>query len=344
MSERVLTVGGNSATRLLSEVMGPVRPRVCYYVDANNGSDTLDGKGWTRAKATIQAAVTLANSSANATQDVDIYIATGTYEELVHVSRAGTGLGDAAMLWDAGGFNIGSIGTIRIIAIGNVFWTNAAVTDTQPTLTIGRPNVDLVNFACIRSDTTETVTKTNWTSAEGESPMHIGMPAILFDGEYNGSTYMNGAAANCKVINCRVNAGGARGAIVNDGCNWGHVYDSLMEYGAEYNLAIVGSGKGSPAENLIRNCRFQQGTATDILHGNNIITWVQRCDFPSATVTKYLAPITPGGASQLSTITDCSINQPDLAELIPNAGWKAAGIMTTGAAGVCMIGDADLAA
>ena len=314
------------------------------YVDKLNGRDVNTGLGLKSAKSSIQAAVNLANSPTYALKNVDIHIVGGRYSETVNVSRAGTGLGATAMLWTAGGENIGYIGTIRIIGHGNVFW-RSPITATQPTLSVGRPNVELHNIACIRSNTTETVTKTNWTSGEGQTPNHVGMPTILFDGEYNADTILYGAAANCKVVNCRVNAGGARGAILNYGCNWVSVHNTLMEYGAEYNLAITGSQKGSPAENLIENCRFQRGTAADILHGNNIITWVKNCEFPSVTITKYMAPISPGGASQLCMISDCSLGQPDIAELVPNAGWIASGIRNAGAgtANDALLGDSDLA-
>ena len=38
-----------------------INQKICYFVDANNGSDGSDGFTWASARATIQSAVTSAN-------------------------------------------------------------------------------------------------------------------------------------------------------------------------------------------------------------------------------------------------------------------------------------------
>lgn len=53
-----------------------------YYVDGTNGSDTFDGLTWDFALATIAAAITAASAGDT------IYIAPGSYDEQVTVSKA----------------------------------------------------------------------------------------------------------------------------------------------------------------------------------------------------------------------------------------------------------------
>jgi len=316
------------------------------YVDSNNGSDSWTGNSPDKAKATIQAAVTIANSSTYATKNVDILVLTGIYTEVVNFSRAGTGLGDAVMLWADGGTNIGLIGTIRLIAIGTVFLTGLA-TSVFPTISIGRPNVEIHNFATIKMISDEDITEP-WTSQEGSTVNHVGMPAVFVEDNWNGTTLLFGAGNNVTINNCRINGGNKTdgGAVCNYGSKWIHIKNCLMEYGEAYGLATVGSQKGTPAECTTEGCTFQQNTDCDIMHGNNVIHWVRECNFPSLTVTAYLVKNGPGGASILCAISNCSIAQDTLGEMISggNAGWAASGIRTGGVAGSCLIGNEDLAA
>src|SRR3990167_2373128 len=58
-------------------------PGAEFFVDAENGSDTYDGLAWGRAKATIQAAITLCTTGKG---DI-IWIAPGTYEEELTLTK-----------------------------------------------------------------------------------------------------------------------------------------------------------------------------------------------------------------------------------------------------------------
>jgi len=340
--------GGNIAANNF-----PSMAHKTLYVDSNNGLDTYSGNSLSSAKATIQAAVTIANSSKYATQNVDIFVLGGIYTEVVNFSRTGTELGDAVMLWQSGGTNIGLIGTIRVIAVGTVFLTGLA-TSVFPTISIGRPNVEIHNFATIKMISDEDISEP-WTAQSGSTVNHVGMPAVFVEDNYNynhdgvgGGTLLYGAGNNVLINNCRINGGGKTngGAVCNYGSKWIHVKNCLMEYGNAYGFASVGSQKGTCAECLTEGCTFQQNTDCDLMHGNNVIHWVRGCNFPSLTVTAYLVKNGPGGASILCAISDCSIAQDTLAEMVSagNAGWAASGIRTGGVAGSCIIGNEDLAA
>jgi len=256
---------------------GGVIAEVEMYVSEHRGNDTWDGLSYERAKATIQAAVVVANSAEYALIDVNIHVEGGYYCEDVWFSRAGTGLDYTAMLWDAGGVNIGQIGTIRLIADSNVFLLGTA-SATAPTISVGRPNVEIYNFATIKG---QNGSAKNWYGPDGGHVTHFGMPVVYFEDDFNNTTLLHGAANNCKVVNCRVNGGGntAGGCILNLGSKWIQIYGCKIEYGDDYGYGIGGSDKGNPAECEVVDCTFHQGTDADILHANVIILFVQRCHF-----------------------------------------------------------------
>lgn len=328
--------------------------RTKFYVNANDGSDGDSGESWDGAKATIQAAVTAANAPRYATKNVDIYVANGTYTENVSITRAGTGLTSTAMLWTGGGSNIGYIGTLRLIGTGGqgtgggIYWGGVVgQTSPAPTLYIGRPNVEIHNFATIKSNDAGTTTAGNWgDGVEMSGDFHVGMPTILIEDNYNNDNLLGGAANNVLIKNCRVNGGGARGAIMNLGANWIFLEDVFMEYGAEFGYCPKGSPKGSPSELFTTGCTFHQNTAADILHSANIIHLVKDCDFKSnsSTTTKHLIRVGEGeAASQLCTIAGGTCADDTTGEFVDssNGGWTLAGMNFSAA--TPFVGNADLA-
>jgi len=338
---------GNMVTYGGSEISpvgyGGIGAEVEMYVSEHRGNDTWTGLTKERAKETIQAAVDVANSAEYALIDVNIHVEGGYYEECVWFSRAGTGLDYTAMLWSAGGVNIGQIGTIRLIADSNVFLMGA-VAATAPTLTIGRMNVEIYNFATIKAQSPDAKP---WTGPDGGVVNHWGMPVVYIEDDFNNADYLNGAGNNTKVVNCRINGGGMTdgGCMLNLGGNWNNVYNCIFEYGDNYGYGIGGSNKGSPGETILKGCTFHQCTDADILHSNAQVFHISDCHFASATVTEHFTRLgAGGGASVLVTLTNCSTVQTTLAGFISanNGGCIASGMHTAGAAGASEIGDADL--
>jgi len=251
---------------------------VHMFVSSNNGKRGNDGFSVDQAMVAIQDAVNVANSPDYATYNVDIHVLGGLYSENVNFSRAGSNLGYEAMLWTAGGTNVGAIGKIRLIAHGYV-WLAGPVGVAQPTISISRPNVEVHNFTTIKCLSTETITKTNWTFAEGGTSVHMQMPVIGIDDNYNNDDLLNGAANSVLINNCKINGGTGAGGILNNGGNWIHSTNNLIEYITEYGVAHVGSSKGTPAENLVQGCNFHQlnASATCVMHGSAVILWIVDC-------------------------------------------------------------------
>jgi len=307
--------------------------KICYFVDANKGSDDNNGESWEAAKLTIQAAVTLANSVKHATDNVDILVANGYYEETVQITRAGTGLLETAMLWQNMGYNCGYIGTLRLIAgsgvhnAGYVKWT-CGTTATTPPLYIGRPNVEIHGFN-IQENSDETTTAGLWgDSVEMSGHAQISMPAILVEDEYNGETIgtlLHGAGNNVLIKNCRINSAG----VLNSGAKWVNVENCILEYG-EYGVAMIGNSKGRASESHVNNCLFSQKTY-DIVHGYAVTCWVDNCRFAS-TSTTHLFPLAAHAASTYCHIaksqgqTEAIWNGSDNAK---NSGWSAGDCVST---------------
>ena len=295
------------------------------FVSDNNGKRGSDGKSVGQATKTIQEAVDIANSPDNCLYNVDIHILGGLYSENVNFSRAGSNLGSDVMLWTAGGTNVGGIGQIRLIAHGYT-WLGGPVSVAQPTISISRPNVEIHNFTTIKCLSTETITATNWTFAEGGTSVHMQMPVIGIDDNYNNSDLLYGAANSVLINNCKINGGTGAGGILNNGGNWIHCTNCLVEYYTEYGIGHVGSSKGSPCENLIRGCDFHQQTSgAACVHGSAIIQWIDNCRFWDESPTKALQRQAANANAQFCWITNCYIHDEDDLEG-NNTGWDACGI------------------
>ncbi len=298
-----------------------------FFVDANNGADTSNGTSWKTARATIQSAVTSANSAKHATDNVDIYVANGNYEEAVQITRAGTGLLEGAMLWQNMGSNCGYIGTLRIIGgagvvgAGHNKWT-CGTTSLEPCLYIGRPNVEIHGFN-FQNNETGGVAAGLWSlTTESGGHAQIAMPAIHVQDEYNGETIgtlLHGAGNNVLIKNCRVNSGG----ILNSGAKWVNIEDCLLEYGT-YGVAMIANSKGRCSESHVNRCMFSQLTY-DIIHGYAICCWVNDCRFLTVSTT-HLFPLAAHAASTLCVVsnsrgqTEAIWNGSDNAK---NNGWIA---------------------
>ena len=325
-----------------------INQKICYYVDANNGSDNSDGFTWASARATIQSAVTSANSAKHALDNVDIYVANGAYEEAVKITRAGTGLLEGAMLWTNMGLNCASIGTIRIIGGGGVSgagynkWT-CGTSSLDPPLYIGRPNVEIHNFN-IQEDSTETTTAGLWSlTTESTGHAQISMPAIHVQDEYNGETIgtlLHGAGNNVLIKNCRINSGG----VLNSGAKWVNVEDCLLEYGT-YGVAMIANSKGRCSESHVKRCQFSQLTY-DIYHGYAICCWVDECRFSTVSTT-HIMPLAAHAASTFCVVsnsrgqTEAIWNGTDNAK---NSGWIAQHCSMTNEEGTFSTADIDTVA
>ena len=285
--------------------------RTRFYVNANDGSDDDSGESWDGAKATIQAAVDVANALRYATKNVDIYVANGQYEETVEIKWAALGMtsaqNTAALLWTNMGLNCGKLGTLRIIGGGGVFgsghpkWT-CGTTATQPNLYVGRPNVEVHGFN-IQMNETGGVAAGSWGDGD-EMAGHSqhGMPAIVVEDQYNDDDLLNGAGNNFLLNNCRVNSGAA--GLLNSGAKWVNATNCLFEY-CTNGVSIIANSKGRASESLIQNCRFSMNTY-DILHGYAVTCWVDRCDFISNNATAHLFPLAAHAASTYCTMTNCT--------------------------------------
>ena len=242
--------------------------KVVYFVDANNGADTSDGHSWQTARATIQSAVTSANSAKHALDNVDILIANGAYAEEVSITRAGTGLGSSVMMWANQGRTIGGCGTLRLICVGSGAYLYGSATAETPVVEVGRPNVEIYNFRCIQGNTTVDNAAGSWSGTESDGHATAGRPVVEFNSEYNASDLFNGAANNCVLANCRVNAGGIAdmGCVLVNGGNWCDVYDCTLEYGNDYGLGLCGNSRGYGAEGVYRNLIFRNNTDAHIVH------------------------------------------------------------------------------
>ena len=309
---------------------------IVYFVDANNGSDHSDGESWKTAKATIQAAVTLANSPRHALDNVDIFVANGNYEETVLITRAGTELTDAAMLWQNMGSNCGYIGTLRIIGGGGVVgaglpkWT-CGTTALDPPLYIGRPNVEIHGFN-IQNNETGGVAAGLWslTTESGGHPQ-IGMPCIHVQDQYNynhdgvgGGALLNGAGNNVLIKNCRINSGG----VLHSGGKWVNVEDCLIEYGT-HGVAMIANSKGKASESHVNRTQFSQLTY-DITHGEAICCWVDGCRF-STVSTRHIFPLAAHTASTLCVVMN-SCGQTEAiwgTSQAKNNGWEVLNCHTT---------------
>jgi len=310
--------------------------KTMYFVDTNNGSDEGEGHSWSSARATIQSAVTSANSNKHRTDNVDIYVANGYYEETVEIKHAALGLSSAqateALLWQNMGYNCGYLGRLRIIGAsgvygaGHVKWT-CGTTATQPNLYIGRPNVEIHGFNFQMNETGGVAAGAWGDGDEMSGHAQIGMPAIVAEDEYNDDTLLAGAGNNVLINNCRINSGAA--GVLNSGAKWVMVTNCLLEY-CSAGVAMIANSKGRASESLVQNCRFSMNT-NDVLHGHAVTCWVDRCDFISNNATYHLAPLAAHAASTYCTMTNCSgdtVAKFTAGDDAKNAGWDGNGLLT----------------
>jgi len=281
------------------------------FVSSLIGARGADGKSKGQSVNTIQAAINIANSPDNCLENIDIHILGGLYSENLSFTRAGSNLGSDAMLWADGGMNVGNIGKIRLIAHGYV-WLGSPVGVAQPTISVARPNIEVHNFETIKCLSTETITKTNWTFAEGGTSVHMQMPVIGVSDDYNNSDLLYGAGNSVLINNCKINGNANAGGILNNGGKWIHTTNCLVEYVKEYGVAHVGSSKDAPAENLIRGVNFHQlaASATCVMHGSVVILWIDNCkcwdENPGGAATAgFLQKQTANSNAQFGWVNNC---------------------------------------
>ena len=320
-------------------------PRKYLYVSGNNGTLGATGTRATNACLTIQEAVDIANTYENLGEDTDIFVAGGFYEETVAITRSAcnggaSGADTGPMLWTAGGTNVGQVGKIRIIPTGYAFLQSPAAA-LSPTIYFGRPNVEVHNFATIKCGATGAHTKGLWVDVDGGTSVHMTMPTVLFSDDYNmgaagGDTLDYGAANACLINNCKVNGGHGGGGILNNGGNWNHATNCLVEYYTEYGIAHVGSSKGTAAENLTRSCNFHQQGANSpaLVHGQAVIWWVDDCRFwdesPSGGLLHREAS---NSNSSFCWITNSQVHDEADLDETNNGGWDAVNITSASGGG-----------
>ena len=249
--------------------MGGALPQETRFVDSNNGSDGNDGMTMNTAYATIQQAVDVLNVAVNITKDCDIHVMGGVYAETVRLIRSH--MSSTELLWTAGGQNVGYVGKLRVIGHGVVF-LNGGTAATVPTIQIERPNVEFHDFEMIYMTTEVTVTSGNWTLSNGGSVSGFGMPCVYMGDDYNNDDLLMAAANTVLFKNCRINGGNVTGGntIINHGGKHCHLVNCIIEYGATYGAAWIGSSKGAGSENHIVNCLFSQN-GTDIYQQAQIL-------------------------------------------------------------------------
>ena len=305
-----------------------------FYVSSQHGSDSNSGFGINDAKKTIQAAVAIANSPDYVKFNSDIMILQGLYLENVEITRAASGLDYVAMLWTAGGTNLGYIGRLRLIGVGHVWLGTPNV--AKPAIYVGRPSVEIHDFTTIKVLTVVNsypITKTNWTDGDGGTSVHMKMPVVLFSDDYNNDTLLYGAANSCGIYNCKINGGTGAGGILNNGGNWIDVVGCTLEYCHEYGVAEVGSSKGFPAELKVYDSRFYQlYSGSFIVHGQCYYMHVDNCRFfdenPGGEATGgVLNRQTSNSNSNSCWITNCTVHAEDDLEG-NNTGWDACGIVS----------------
>ena len=314
-----------------------------YFVDGNSGSDNkYSGTDWKAAFATLQGAVDKANSRMHRTDNVDIYVANGQYEETVQIRHSALNLSvaeaKAGLLWTNMGLNCGTIGRLRIIGPGGVFgaghakWT-CGTTATDPPLYIGRPNVEIHNFN-FQMNETGGVAAGSWGDGD-EMGGHgeIAMPAIFVEDQYNidplipSQVLANGAGNNVLINNCRVNSGGA--GVLNSGAKWVHVTGSMLEY-CTHGVAMVGNSKGKASESLVYDSRFSQNY-NDICHGVAICCWVDACRFLTVPTGYHIFPLAAHAASTFCVVSNSTgTTEAKWGEtLTKNSGWIAQNLTCT---------------
>lgn len=325
------------------------QPRKCFFVDGRYGQPGASGKKWKNAVDTIQAGVDLANVMQNRRIDVDIYIASGYYDEEVVVNHSNQGITYSWMITDHPATTHwgAEVGRLRLIGTGLVFIRGGvhgtAGQATTPTLSICRPNVDVWNIHA--RSATSVAAAGAWTSGDGsEGHAHVGMPAVMVQKSNNltvGS--LDGGNASCvRFFNCKITGQGdpSQGAwlpcgVLISGADYVELYNCQVEC-FTYNVAIIGSSMGKSLGTQLHNCRLQGAATADLYVGGDSHTQLIDCHFMEDGGT-YIAACVAAGAS-----TDCAIIGGSMAGTVPAtgapAGWTAIGIKTE--AGIS--GDADM--
>ena len=310
-----------------------INQKICYFVDANNGSDSSDGFTWASARATIQSAVTSANSNKHRLDNVDIYVANGNYEETVTITH--TALGgtvaqkEQSLVWQNMGSNCGYLGTLRIIGgagvtgAGHNKWT-CGVGSVDPCLYIGRPNVEVYGFN-FQNDSGG-VAAGSWSlTTESGGHAQEAMPSIHVQDQYNieaaepTQVLSNGAGNNVLIKNCRLNSGG----VLNSGAKWVHVEDCMLEY-CGYGVGMIANSKGRASESHVTGCKFSQNTY-DIEHGYAICCWVEDCRFLTSGA-QHLFPLAAHAASTFCVISNSEGSTEAKFCSAKNSGWIAQNI------------------
>ena len=304
--------------------MGKAMPQKSYFVDGNNGSNGNTGLTPDDAFLTIQHAIDVVNVAANITIDCDILVMGGYYTETLWFKH--THMGTEELLWTNGGSNIGLVGKIRMIAMGNAF-IEGGTSAVVPTITIDRPNVEIHDFEMIYLTTTETVTSGNWTLPSTGTVSGYAMPCVYTGDDYNYPDGSREYSAGNKVLinNCRINAGTGDIAVMSHGAKHVYVTNCIIEYAGDYGIAMIGSSKGAGAECKIAHCVFNQND-TDIYFQAQVTNFIHDCLFMNDGATDHFAG---GSGCSYNWIDNCAGLSEDLFEAAGSSGIDATRIYTS---------------
>lgn len=252
-----------SGTIFLDDLLSELTPGNTIYVDAANGSDTADGRSWSSAKQTIQAAINAAASGD------EIRIAPGGYEESVTIAATKPNL----ILRGVGGR-------------GSVFIEPSAA-DAEG-LQVLADDITLINVGVAGDDTGDYALK---VGSQTVSPARFRAYACKFElADGAGPAVLLQGAGDVLLSDCEFcyAAAGVRFQDNDDGrCTQVFIQDSRF-----HNLATVGVGVLDA--NLVKNLQLhrnvfdnkEDGTApTDyILLSDNANTGhISKNEFATAT-------------------------------------------------------------
>jgi hypothetical protein len=287
----------------------------------------VSGNGLTpkRPFKTIQEAVNTANTAANKGKSFDIIVASGYYQEKINFSDVQNAVwSETVSLFRT----IANAGRIRIIADGVVVVNNGTAA-TGPTFTTLRPAVELVGLTIYSKTATQ--------------------PAVLARCDKNtgwGGEINNGFGAGFKMVDCHLKDVG-----VGDSPNAGSIglklegvlypeFEGCIFEGFESGVYQIGAPSVSYGiRPVYKNCRWE-GNTNDIVSASTQFARVINPVFADDGATKHIVHVAGALDDSDCLVIGGYVNDNDLAKLIPNTGWAAAGVNL--ATSSTMIGDADL--
>lgn len=263
-------------------VSGLNNPNNIWYVDGNVSSSG-DGESWTKAKKTIQEAVTAASAGDTifiAAIDMDTGATDpGSYEENIIIPPATDGL---ALIGISRGRTQGGLPQIK-----------DGSTTTSPILTIRSPGCLLMNLGF------------NGAGNTGGS--------VVMDDDSSTKTAFGTSIINCHFKNAKSSGAAATGGAISwaaTGGAWQVLISGCHFYNCRAGIVLKGTGQSRPQDVVIENCTFMSSAKTTVdadiyLAGGSGVNGliIRDCVFATVDVPAYAA--TPDAARYLE-LTGCT--------------------------------------